>query len=1780
MRRTVLSLTVVCSILLSLIPLPTLALSRVDRSRVGVPPSTGTLINRVFTDKARYTPGAQATISAVLKNNTGSTWNGNLNLTVTHLESTVHTASQAVNISAGAVQTKTFTWTTPITDFQGYQVQMAAGTTDYNASAIDVSSTWTRYPRYGYVHAFTSGQTQAQSQDKIRLLSENYHIDAVQFYDWMWRHEQVISRTNQVLNNPWYDWAGNPIAYPVIQDLITATHSYSMTAMPYFMIYAGLQGYEQISGVNPQWGLFADTTHTNQRVFDFGDNNGNTNLWIFNPANPNWQNHLFRQYDDAIKTLDFDGIHLDQMGNYWGGPYYDYWGNSVDLGNSFSALLNNAKEHVNAFAYHTPGAAGQNALTFNMVNGGVNAWGVNDVLNSSLDFNYSEIWENSITYKQIYDFVRTSRLNSNGKALVLAAYMNYEENTGTRYEAESATLNGVGTNTNHTGYTGSGFVDQFGESGDYVQFSISVPEDGKYALVFRYANDTGSTNTRSVYVDGVDKAQLKFLDQANWDTWARDAYYVADLTSGAHTVKLARDANDSGFINLDSLTLGTFDEDSVRLANAAFAASGATHIEMGEGDQMLGHPYFPNSSKQMRNSLKTAMKDTYDFITAYENLLFDPGIGYGDSGAQWINITGETLSGDGSGGTIWTMSKRDASYDLVHLINLVGNDNDWRDEANTPTTKNNLAVKYYIGPDASVSGVYVASPDIDHGATNSLSYSTGTDSTGRYVSFTVPSLKYWDMVYIKRTFAIPGSDRYEAESAVKTAVSTNTNHTGYTGSGFVDGFASQGDGVSFTINAPTEDDYYLKFRYANDTGSTATRDIYVDGNFAGRVYMKDLANWDTWGNGILTTRLKPGLHHVVMYYGASNANAINLDNLEVKKTYVWTFNGKIDRLPEGFYLTTRVGVSGYVHWGTNNWTGVTDTWFVQNGSSNGGEDYEATIGPFSGDTEINFTFAWDDNGDGTIDRWEGQDFSIGANMPTNTYYNVEGISGNNYAFAQFDARGGLFDFMTPLGIWSGIKVDGSVGSQGAQVNLYKSTGGVKVGSTYYWLNDPAYWTYSQTYVTDTTTIKTTATHKTEPIKVTSYGFVPKNITFPNDTGGQPVRGMVVQRMTVENTSGSQKTVSVLYYQDMNINGADAQDSVTWKSTEGALYFHDGGDAGSGRTRTLDFGLVMTTTPPITLGHKEFQITDAAYLSQTVTLNASSSRNFDVLLVGATAGSTGQNLYDSHIKPAVNWFKGSNPGSLQTTTESFWTNLLNSTATTFETPDATYNNLYKRSLLTTYLYFDGEKGGMGAGSFNGAYFYNWPRDAVYGAATLDRAGIHDIPEKLYDWLWNTAERDKVGNDIGGDGVYHRFWYQKYTMDGQREWVNPQVDETAIIPWGAWYHYQMTGNTTFRDTYDDLVREAADVASTENPHECMNYDGTLKLMYAQNIWEDKWGYFLYSNANIVAGLRDGAAYMDAVGDTTWRNTFNTRKTDFTWGITNSLYNATTLRYDHGRYVKKVGYCTNSGLELNRDVSADVDMLGLVTPWNVLPVTDTKVISTVLHVEPALTDFSETKMGYGGVLRYRADQEELYGSDYRDHGDAYYDGGPWFMATDWMSEYYLEWADTISGTAKTDTAKTYLDYITRYVGDLGIGAEQIDENKPDTTFALETAWANVWESNGKFVDNMLAFVDYQYIAPSNAITVTPKLPTAWNYLGSKIQVKNGNLYVKVTKGTNQRLIDLDNNSTNNLSVEVYIQTDKSPSSVTGTSLNWSYSAQTGRVKLYGTLNASTTSDITINY
>jgi hypothetical protein len=127
-------------------------------------------------------------------------------------------------------------------------------------------------------------------------------------------------------------------------------------------------------------------------------------------------------------------------------------------------------------------------------------------------------------------------------------------------EAESATLSGgAAVESDHTGYTGTGFVGGYtdGNKGNAATaFAVTTTAAGATPLTIRYANGTGSAQTLSLYVNGAKVQQIPLAATANWDTWATQAVTAA-LVAGANTVTVKFDATDSGNVNLDNLTVGT-----------------------------------------------------------------------------------------------------------------------------------------------------------------------------------------------------------------------------------------------------------------------------------------------------------------------------------------------------------------------------------------------------------------------------------------------------------------------------------------------------------------------------------------------------------------------------------------------------------------------------------------------------------------------------------------------------------------------------------------------------------------------------------------------------------------------------------------------------------------------------------------------------------------------------------------------------------------------------------------------------------------------------------------------------------------------------------------------------------------------------------------------------------------------------------------------------------------------------------------------------------------------
>ncbi|MGW4596160.1 PQQ-dependent sugar dehydrogenase [Streptomyces sp. NPDC004457] len=136
------------------------------------------------------------------------------------------------------------------------------------------------------------------------------------------------------------------------------------------------------------------------------------------------------------------------------------------------------------------------------------------------------------------------------RALPLAGPGRGSAPAGTDYQAEDALISQGTVATNHTGYTGTGFVDYTNVKGSYVEFTVSAASAGTSALTLRYANGTSADRPMDISVNGTVVAPgVSFPATADWNTWATRTVDVP-LAAGTDRIR-ATATTANGGPNLD-----------------------------------------------------------------------------------------------------------------------------------------------------------------------------------------------------------------------------------------------------------------------------------------------------------------------------------------------------------------------------------------------------------------------------------------------------------------------------------------------------------------------------------------------------------------------------------------------------------------------------------------------------------------------------------------------------------------------------------------------------------------------------------------------------------------------------------------------------------------------------------------------------------------------------------------------------------------------------------------------------------------------------------------------------------------------------------------------------------------------------------------------------------------------------------------------------------------------------------------------------------------------------
>ena len=128
--------------------------------------------------------------------------------------------------------------------------------------------------------------------------------------------------------------------------------------------------------------------------------------------------------------------------------------------------------------------------------------------------------------------------------------------TTTTYQAESATLSQAAVATNHTGFTGTGFVDYTNVTGSYVEFSVTSAAAGTATVTIRFANGTTVNRPMDIAVNGtVVSSGVSFTSTGTWDTW-QTATVTVPVNAGTNTVR-ATATTANGGPNVDAVTVVT-----------------------------------------------------------------------------------------------------------------------------------------------------------------------------------------------------------------------------------------------------------------------------------------------------------------------------------------------------------------------------------------------------------------------------------------------------------------------------------------------------------------------------------------------------------------------------------------------------------------------------------------------------------------------------------------------------------------------------------------------------------------------------------------------------------------------------------------------------------------------------------------------------------------------------------------------------------------------------------------------------------------------------------------------------------------------------------------------------------------------------------------------------------------------------------------------------------------------------------------------------------------------
>lgn len=438
-------------------------------------------IIEAYPDRAFYRPGEQVRLLVRLASVLGKPVWVRVTASITFLASEVTRIEREIALRPGE-QTVDLAWLPPTENPKGYGVDLQAldnqgVVLDTAATAFDVLRHWTQAPRYGFLTDFSPGR--ADIAETMEWLTR-YHINGLQFYDWMYRHEDLLTD-----EEPYRDPLGRLLSRRTVEALIDAAHRRNIAAMPYTAIYGASAPFYR---TYPDWAL----CKANGEPFSFGE----SFLYIMDPSPDSpWAQHLMDEFAEVMRETGFDGIHLDQYGDPKSG--FDAQGKPVDLA-----------EVIPTFIQLTKATAAAVRSDATVVFNAVNNWPIETVALANQDFVYIEVWPPHALYRDLWDLIVNAQRLSSGKPVVLAAYIEPTRHRNVRL-ADAVIFASGGCHI-ELGERGGMLADPYFPKYQQMSDELAATMRRYYDFAVRYENvlalgtrDSSDEGARRVTIEGV-----------------------------------------------------------------------------------------------------------------------------------------------------------------------------------------------------------------------------------------------------------------------------------------------------------------------------------------------------------------------------------------------------------------------------------------------------------------------------------------------------------------------------------------------------------------------------------------------------------------------------------------------------------------------------------------------------------------------------------------------------------------------------------------------------------------------------------------------------------------------------------------------------------------------------------------------------------------------------------------------------------------------------------------------------------------------------------------------------------------------------------------------------------------------------------------------------------------------------------------------------------------------------------------------------------------------------